>query len=219
QGIYNVVGKKNIADYTKGLFRAGGAKYDYAAAGYQSYTNLMTNIRNGINKVTGNILNTIDKLWQTPVQPITAVNVARRATKTMQALNEATRLKGRRIGSGQCYALSGWYAKKLDGAWIDSSVGGIRGRIGGGMAAALIGTDYNWGAYGWKLDRSPNAGNLQAGGIYNVKANFGAPFYTTQWGHTGIIKSVSKTRVTVLEQNYAGRMYVMENSYEINAFA
>lgn len=219
QGIYNVVGKKNIADYTKGLFRAGGAKYDYAAAGYQSYTNLMTNIRNGINKVTGNILNTIDKLWQTPVQPITAVNVARRATKTMQALNEATRLKGRRIGSGQCYALSGWYAKKLDGAWIDSSVGGIRGRIGGGMAAALIGTDYNWGAYGWKLDRSPNAGNLQAGGIYNVKANFGAPFYTTQWGHTGIIKSVSKTRVTVLEQNYAGCMYVMENSYEINAFA
>ncbi|HHS2716982.1 TPA: glucosaminidase domain-containing protein [Streptococcus agalactiae] len=219
QGIYNVVGKKNIADYTKGLFRAGGAKYDYAAAGYQSYTNLMTNIRNGINKVTGNILDTIDKLWQTPVQPITAVNVARRATKTMQALNEATRLKGRRIGSGQCYALSGWYAKKLDGAWIDSSIGGIRGRIGGGMAAALIGTDYNWGAYGWKVDKSPNAGNLKAGGIYNVRANRGAPFYTTGWGHTGIIKSVSKTRVTVLEQNYAGRMYVMENSYEINAFA
>ncbi|MFS5875696.1 glucosaminidase domain-containing protein, partial [Streptococcus agalactiae] len=219
QGIYNVVGKKNIADYTKGLFRAGGAKYDYAAAGYQSYTNLMTNIRNGINKVTGNILDTIDKLWQTPVQPITAVNVARRATKTMQALNEATRLKGRRIGSGQCYALSGWYAKKLDGAWIDSSIGGIRGRIGGGMAAALIGTDYNWGAYGWKVDKSPNARNLKAGGIYNVRANRGAPFYTTGWGHTGIIKSVSKTRVTVLEQNFVGRMYVVENSYDINSFA
>lgn len=219
QGIYNVVGKKNIADYTKGLFRAGGAKDDYAAAGYQSYTNLMTNIRNGINKVTGNILNTIDKLWQTPVQPITAVNVARRATKTMQALNEATRLKGRRIGSGQCYALSGWYAKKLDGAWIDSSIGGIRGRIGGGMAAALIGTDYNWGAYGWKVDKSPNARNLKAGGIYNVRANRGAPFYTTGWGHTGIIKSVSKTRVTVLEQNFVGRMYVVENSYDINSFA
>ncbi|HEO6919743.1 TPA: phage tail protein [Streptococcus agalactiae] len=219
QGIYNVVGKKNIADYTKGLFKVGGAKYDYAAAGYQSYTNLMTNIRNGINKASGNILNTIDTLWQTPVKPITSATTAKRATKTIQAINEATKLKGRRIGSGQCYALSGWYAKKLDGAWIDSSIGGIRGRIGGGMAAALIGTDYNWGAYGWKLDRSPNAGNLQAGGIYNVKANFGAPFYTTQWGHTGIIKSVSKTRVTVLEQNYAGRMYVMENSYEINAFA
>ncbi|HGA1865509.1 TPA: phage tail spike protein [Streptococcus agalactiae] len=219
QGIYNVVGKKNIADYTKGLFRAGGAKYDYAAAGYQSYTNLMTNIRNGINKVTGNILNTIDKLWQTPVKPITAVNVARRATKTIQAINEATKLKGRRIGSGQCYALSGWYAKKLDGAWIDSSIGGIRGRIGGGMAAALIGTDYNWGAYGWKVDKSPNAGNLKAGGIYNVRANRGAPFYTTGWGHTGIIKSVSKTRVTVLEQNFVGRMYVVENSYVINSFA
>ncbi|HEO7827095.1 TPA: CHAP domain-containing protein, partial [Streptococcus agalactiae] len=135
------------------------------------------------------------------------------------AINEATKLKGRRVGSGQCYALSGWYAKKLDGAWIDSSIGGIRGRIGGGMAAALIGTDYNWGSYGWKVDKSPNAGNLKAGGIYNVRANRGAPFYTTGWGHTGIIKSVSKTRVTVLEQNFVGRMYVVENSYDINSFA
>ncbi|HFZ9606595.1 TPA: glucosaminidase domain-containing protein [Streptococcus agalactiae] len=219
QGLYNVVGKKNIADYTKGLFRVGGAKDDYAAAGYQSYTNLMTNIRNGINKVSGNILNTIDTLWQTPVKPITSVTTAKRATKTIQAINEATKLKGRRVGSGQCYALSGWYAKKLDGAWIDSSIGGIRGRIGGGMAAALIGTDYNWGSYGWKVDKSPNAGNLKAGGIYNVRANRGAPFYTTGWGHTGIIKSVSKTRVTVLEQNFVGRMYVVENSYDINSFA
>ncbi|HGD4227142.1 TPA: glucosaminidase domain-containing protein [Streptococcus agalactiae] len=219
QGLYNVVGKKNIADYTKGLFKVGGAKYDYAAAGYQSYTNLMTNIRNGINKASGNILNTIDTLWQTPVKPITSVTTAKRATKTIQAINEATKLKGRRVGSGQCYALSGWYAKKLDGAWIDSSIGGIRGRIGGGMAAALIGTDYNWGSYGWKVDKSPNAGNLKAGGIYNVRANRGAPFYTTGWGHTGIIKSVSKTRVTVLEQNFVGRMYVVENSYDINSFA
>ncbi|KLL25222.1 N-acetylmuramoyl-L-alanine amidase [Streptococcus agalactiae] len=218
QGIYNVVGKKNIADYTKGLFKVGGAKYDYAAAGYQSYTNLMTNIRNGINKVTGNILNTIDKLWQTPVKPITAVNVARRATKTIQAINEATKLKGRRVGSGQCYALSAWYANKLSGPGLGGGVTGIRGRIGGGMAAALIGTDYNWGSYGWKVDKSPNARNLKAGGIYNVRANRGAPFYTTGWGHTGIIKSVSKTRVTVLEQNFAGRMYVVENSYDINSF-
>ncbi|CCW39634.1 glucosaminidase domain-containing protein [Streptococcus agalactiae] len=219
QGIYNVVGKKNLADYTKGLFRAGGAKYDYAAAGYQSYTNLMTNIRNGINKASGNILNTIDTLWQTPVKPITAVKVARRATKTIQAINEATKLKGRKIGSGQCYALSAWYANKLSGPGLGGGVTGIRGRTGAGMAAALIGTDYNWGSYGWKVDKSPNAGNLKAGGIYNVRANRGAPFYTTGWGHTGIIKSVSKTRVTVLEQNFAGRMYVVENSYDINSFA
>lgn len=219
QGLYNVVGKKNIADYTKGLFRVGGAKDDYAEAGYQHYISTMTSIRNGINKVSGNILNTIDTLWQTPVKPITSVTTAKRATKTIQAINEATKLKGRRVGSGQCYALSGWYAKKLDGAWIDSSIGGIRGRIGGGMAAALIGTDYNWGSYGWKVDKSPNAGNLKAGGIYNVRANRGAPFYTTGWGHTGIIKSVSKTRVTVLEQNFVGRMYVVENSYDINSFA
>ncbi|HEN0522459.1 TPA: phage tail protein [Streptococcus agalactiae] len=219
QGLYNVVGKKNIADYTKGLFRVGGAKDDYAAAGYQHYISTMTSIRNGINKVSVNILNTIDTLWQTPVKPITSVTTAKRATKTIQAINEATKLKGRRVGSGQCYALSGWYAKKLDGAWIDSSIGGIRGRIGGGMAAALIGTDYNWGSYGWKVDKSPNAGNLKAGGIYNVRANRGAPFYTTGWGHTGIIKSVSKTRVTVLEQNFVGRMYVVENSYDINSFA
>ncbi|MFT0832536.1 phage tail spike protein [Streptococcus agalactiae] len=218
QGLYNVVGKKNIADYTKGLFRVGGAKYDYAAAGYQHYISTMTSIRNGINKVSGNILNTIDTLWQTPVQPISTTNIVKRATKTIDALNAANGLKGRRIGSGQCYALSGWYAKRLDGAWIDSSIGGIRGRTGAGMAAALIGTDYNWGAYGWKVDKAPTAKSLQAGGIYNVKANRGAPFYTSVWGHTGIIKSVSSTQVIVLEQNFAGRMYVVENAYSIGSF-
>ncbi|WP_434170010.1 phage tail spike protein [Streptococcus agalactiae] len=218
QGLYNVVGKKNIADYTKGLFRVGGAKYDYAAAGYQHYISTMTSIRDGINKVSGNILNTIDTLWQTPVKPISTTNIVKRATKTIDALNAANGLKGHRIGSGQCYALSGWYAKRLDGAWIDSSIGGIRGRTGAGMAAALIGTDYNWGAYGWKVDKAPTAKTLQAGGIYNVKANRGAPFYTSVWGHTGIIKSVSSTQVIVLEQNFAGRMYVVENAYSIGSF-
>lgn len=40
-GNYVVAGTTSIEDYTKGLFRVGGAKYDYAASGYEHYLNLM----------------------------------------------------------------------------------------------------------------------------------------------------------------------------------
>ena len=40
-GNYTVAGAKTIEDYTRGLFVVGGAKYDYAASGYEHYLNLM----------------------------------------------------------------------------------------------------------------------------------------------------------------------------------
>ena len=61
-GIYNVSGK-NFENAVKGLFIVGGAKYDYAASGYNSYINLMRSIKAGIEKENGqNILNQIDQL-------------------------------------------------------------------------------------------------------------------------------------------------------------
>ena len=218
QGLYNVVGKKTFSDYVKGLFIIGGAKYNYAAIGYNHYISSMTSVRDLVNKYNGNILNTVDTIWKTPVTPITGTTVVKRATKTIDVLNQTNKLKGQRIGSGQCYALSAWYAMKLNGPGLGGGVTGLRGLIGAGMAAALIGTDYAWGSYQWKVDKAPKTSNLQAGGIYNVRANFGAPFNTGPYGHTGIIKSVTSTQVIVLEQNYAGRMYVVENVYSKGAF-
>lgn len=218
QGLYNVIGKKTFSDYVKGLFIVGGAKYNYAAIGYNHYISSMTSVRDLVNKYNGNILNTVDTIWKTPVTPITETNITKRATKTIDVLNQTNRLKGQRIGSGQCYGLSAWYAMKLNGPGLGGGVTGLRGLTGAGMAASHIGTDYAWGSYQWKVDKAPTTSNLQAGGIYNVRANFGAPFHTGPYGHTGIIKSVTSTQVIVLEQNYAGRMYVVENVYSKGAF-
>lgn len=57
-GNYVVAGTKSIEDYTKGLFVVGGAKYDYAASGYEHYLNLMKQHYNGI--FGGDIMGRLD---------------------------------------------------------------------------------------------------------------------------------------------------------------
>ena len=61
--LYNVAGAKNLEDYTRGLFRVGGAAYDYAAVGYDSYVNTMRSVYNGINSQNGGILDEFNTLW------------------------------------------------------------------------------------------------------------------------------------------------------------
>lgn len=57
-GNYTVAGTKSIEDYTRGLFVVGGAKYDYAASGYEHYLNLMKQHYTGI--FGGDIMGKID---------------------------------------------------------------------------------------------------------------------------------------------------------------
>ena len=61
QGIYAVKGKRDIEGYTSGLFRSGGAKYDYAASGYGHYITLMRSIRNGVNQANNSVLDKLDR--------------------------------------------------------------------------------------------------------------------------------------------------------------
>ena len=61
--LYNVAGAKNLEDYTRGLFRVGGAAYDYAAVGYNAYVNTMRSVYNGINSQNGGILDEFNALW------------------------------------------------------------------------------------------------------------------------------------------------------------
>ena len=61
--LYNVAGAKNLEDYTRGLFRVGGAVYDYAAVGYASYISTMRSVYNGINSQNGGILDEFNTLW------------------------------------------------------------------------------------------------------------------------------------------------------------
>ena len=61
--LYNVAGAKNLEDYTRGLFRVGGAAYDYAAVGYDAYVRTMRSVYNGINSQNGGILDEFNTLW------------------------------------------------------------------------------------------------------------------------------------------------------------
>lgn len=219
--MYGVKGKQNIEEYTKGLFRIGGALYDYAAAGYAHYIALMRDIRNGINRTNGNILDKLDDLWRQPNNQVTQPNqpVTRtvKADKVIAVINEMHGLKGRRVGSGQCYALAAWYSMKLGGPGLGGGVTGLSGLIGAGMAAGKIGTDYAWDRFGWSVVRPNNTNQLKAGAIANIKP-YNAYQGTSVWGHVSIIVANNGSTVTVLEQNYAGRQYVVQNSYPASAY-
>lgn len=219
--MYGVKGKQNIEEYTKGLFRIGGALYDYAAAGYAHYIALMRDIRNGINRTNGNILDKLDELWRQPSNQVTQPNqpVTRtvKADKVIAVINEMHGLKGRRVGSGQCYALAAWYSMKLGGPGLGGGVTGLSGLIGAGMAAGKIGTDYAWDRFGWSVVRPSNPNQLKAGAIANIKP-YNAYQGTSVWGHVSIIVANNGSTVTVLEQNYAGRQYVVQNSYPASAY-
>lgn len=167
---------------------------------------------------TGNDRTVTHKVTKTRIVNKTITVPSGGATNTANALRNITSRKGQHVGSGQCYALSALYSSLLGGPGLGGGVTGLSGLIGAGIAASNIGTDYNWGAFGWGVERGA-VDKVKAGAIANIKANYGAPFYTGPFGHTAIIKSVSGSTVTVLEQNYAGRMYVVENSYNLNAYA
>ena len=219
--MYGVKGKQNIEEYTKGLFRIGGALYDYAAAGYNHYIYLMRDIRNGINRSNGNIFDKLDDLWRQPDNQITQPNqpVTRtvKADKVIAVLNEMQGLKGRRVGNGQCYALAAWYSMKLGGPGLGAGVTGKSGAIGSGMCASNIGTDYAWDKFGWSVVRPSSVNQLKAGAIANIKA-YNSYLGTSVWGHVSIIIANNGSTVTVLEQNYAGRQYVIQNSYPASAY-
>lgn len=218
QGIYNVANKTNISDYTRGLFRVGGAAYDYAAAGYDHYNSLMNDIRRGINAKNGNVLDTYDNDWNNP-RVVTSTTVEQPgAPNTKRALEELSGLVGKTVGNGQCYAVAAWLSYKLGGAGLGCGLGGFSGLVGSGIRACDIGTDYNWGSFGWGVEGSGFSGaNIVAGTILNIKANYGSPWYTGYYGHTVVVESVNGDTVTVLQQNYAGKQYVTRDKYSLSA--
>lgn len=218
---YGVKGKQNIEDYTRGLFRVGGALYDYAAAGYGHYIALMRDIRGGVNRSNGNILDKLDDLWKqpnnqlsSPSQPITQVV---KADKVIAVINEMKGLQGRTVGSGQCYGLAAWYSMKLGGPGLGGGVTGFSGKVGAGMAAAYIGTDYAWANFGWSVVRPRGTNELKAGSLANIKA-YNSYQGTGPYGHVSIIIANNGSTVTVLEQNYAGRQYVTLGTYNAQAY-
>lgn len=217
QGIYKVKGKDNLDAFTLGLFRRGGALYDYAAIGYDKYIYTMRDVRYNVNRQNNKAMDTLDDLFRGrgTVGSSPVVNIA---SQTKDALNALTSLKGRLIGSGQCYAIPAWFSNRLGGAGLGGGVTTIRGLIRGGMAAAYIGTDYNWGQYGWRSFTPKSTSDFLAGSIVNIKPFAGGPVYTGVYGHTAVVKSLSGDTLTVLEQNFAGHQFLEERTYSASQY-
>lgn len=62
-GIYKVSGIGNFKEAVKGLFKIGGAKYDYAALGYTDYLSRMEARKDAIEKQNPSVLGKLDNLF------------------------------------------------------------------------------------------------------------------------------------------------------------
>ena len=169
QKLYQVSGKTNFDDFTKGLFREGGALYDYAAVGYQEYSSKKYIVRDGVNSSNQNILDVLDnqvlngknsttenknntgKANEKAKQEGKDKPTQKQAPKTASALADIESKIGQTIGSGQCYGLVAYYSKLLDGPGLGGGVTPITDLLGGGINASDIGTDYAWGKHGWSV--------------------------------------------------------------------
>ena len=60
-GIYKVAGAKTFDEAIKGMFKVGGAKYDYAASGYDHYLKGMRARREAINQANNGGLDDLIK--------------------------------------------------------------------------------------------------------------------------------------------------------------
>ncbi|MGL9921159.1 lysozyme family protein [Enterococcus sp. DIV1758] len=98
---------------------------------------------------------------------------------------------GQRVLNGQCYGMTAYYVEKLGGPQMMGS---------GFMNAGDIGTDYDWNSYGWTVILKPKFEDLKAGDVINWVQGDVA---TSIFGHTGVIKSVNKSKKTIqsYEQN------------------
>ena len=238
QKLYQVSGKTNFDDFTKGLFREGGALYDYAAVGYQDYSTKMNSVRTGVNSSNQNILDALDNQVLNGKNSTTEnknntgkanekakeqekdkpKETQKQAPKTASALADIESKIGQTIGSGQCYGLVAYYSKLLDGPGLGGGVTAITDLLSGGINASDIGTDYAWGKHGWSVTVPKEVSALKVGAIVNIKPNQGAPIYTGEYGHTAVIKAVDDKTITVLEQNVGGKQVVQSNTYDVAGY-
>lgn len=230
--LYAVQGKTTIEDYTKGLFRVGGALGDYAEVGYDAYLPVMLSIYNGVNSQNNDFFKKIDD--QVLNGQVSGNNTSsdsgndstssggnagsleeegKATDKTQAALTELKSLLGQSLGSGECYAVPAYYSMILGGPGLGGGVTGITDVIGDTMAAANIGTGYDWAKYGWQVVTPQSTADFKVGAIVTLGADS-----TNSYGHVSVIEYIDGDTLTVLEQNVSGRRYVMENTYNAQSY-
>lgn len=135
-------------------------------------------------------------------------------------------LMGKTLGSGQCYAQAGYFAGLISGYTCDFSTiqYGFKmlPKTGAGAGGAWVYKDWDWSKAGAKTKEYNGipmpAKDLREGMIYCVSPHISGAFQTGEYGHVAVIESFNDSTVTVLEQNYAGRQYVIRNQYNKQEF-
>lgn len=108
---------------------------------------------------------------------------------------------GKKVGTGQCYALSDYYVNSISGFHLQ------------GLCAFNIGSDNfsSFTSHGWKVIMKPKSSDLVAGAVVNW--GFGAVAGSASenpYGHTGVIGSVKGNNFTTYEQNVGGVQIVQK---------
>ena len=214
-GIYKVAGAKTFDEAVKGMFKVGGAKYDYAASGYDHYLKGMRARREAINQANNGGLDDLIK-GVSETMAVTAkqvLDVARGligATKYgathKKLINDYNKVTPRPVS----------YAVKYDDDWCDAFVTVVSDRAG---ATSLIGRECGVERHKsifkqkniWLGLVKPQAGDIviwRWDGNRNGFAN-----------HIGFVESVSGNTITTIEGNTfkGGVSQVGRNTYAWNA--
>lgn len=173
-------------------------------------------------KVTAPSASTGDK----PNQNTTDTQSKPASKRVTDALAKCSSKVGQTVGSGQCYALSGYIAGLISGYTCDMSTlqYGFQAlpRIGDGDNAHSLWCGWDWKVAGAKTKGYPvgtimPASDVKPGMIWCTQA-YDSYTGTLRWGHTGIFESVNGNQVTVLEQNWCGIQTVRRGVYDLNKF-
>lgn len=224
-GIYNIADSNTFDEAVKGMFRVGGAKYDYATSNlpdymskerYENYLKGMRARRQAINEANDGALDRLDK-----GDDIMAANAS-------AVINEAKRWLGStKWSAGHKQIIDGYnavrplpmgYAVTYNDDWCDTFVSFVGIKAG---ASDLIGRECGVERHKnifrqkgiWLGLARPQAGDIVT---FNWSGNRGG------WGdHIGIVVGVSGDQVTTIEGNttvngqstVAYRQYPWNSSY------
>ena len=214
-GIYKVSGAKTFDEAVKGMFKVGGAKYDYAASGYDHYLKGMRARREAINQANNGGLNDLIK-GASESMAVTAKQVldvargligAKKYGATHKKLiNDYNKVTPRPVS----------YAVKYDDDWCDAFVTVVSDRAGAtGLIGRECGVERHKAIFKqkniWLGLVKPQAGDIviwRWDGNRNGFAN-----------HIGFVESVSGNTITTIEGNTfkGGVSQVGRNTYPWNA--
>lgn len=201
-GIYNVSGQSEFEVAVKGLFKVGGAKYDYAAIGYKNYLKLMIDRRKTINAANSGALDVLDEGGMQ--MPVSANNIIQVAKNYLGMTKQSTNHKNLINRYNQVKPLPVGYPVKYTDDWCDAFITVISDEAG---ATDLIGRECG-------VERHKNIFK-QKGIWYQLKSSentylplpgdiviFRWDHLRTGWAqHIGLVESVSGNNINTIEGN------------------